>query len=58
MNFVITLILGNYKFQIKNGIRKQNNSSKYFFVDVMKSLTTIEIRMITNKNWKSKRKVE
>lgn len=43
---------------IRHGIQRQNNSSKYFFIEIMKSLTTIEIHMITNKKWKSKRKVE
>ena len=43
---------------IRYGVRKQNNSSKYFFNEVVKSQTTIEIHMVTNKNWKSKRIVE
>ena len=38
------------------GIQKQNITSKYFFLELKKSLTTIEIVMESNQNWKSKRK--
>lgn len=43
---------------LKNGVRKQNNSSKYYFLKCKKSQTTIEIHMIPNIKWKSKRRVE